>query len=459
MKTEFLNQIKELLGNELYNNYLNSLNQESKKAFRLNVSKINNINDTTSQSILDILKERCNAKENSVIDTAYHIATEDKLGNTWVHKAGAIYVQEPSSMMAVEALKRASDFCGARVLDMCASPGGKTSQLSEMVGKDGFVLSNEKNTKRVSILRQNVERLGLLNVAISCCDTSVLKNNLPNSFDAVLVDAPCSGEGMFRKDKNAQNEWSEGEVQKNSKLQLEILNNGARCVKNGGYLVYSTCTFNTHENEEVVLNFLKQNNNFEIIEIDEKIKKVSRDGIVLEGFESLKRARRFYPFDNFGEGQFVCVLKNTNCEEDCSCGINHKKKESYKKVEEFLFANFNLPKVNIKQIGRTYFIHNNNFLYLNNIPILTYGVAVCEIEKNVIKPHHNLFMAYGHLCRNKLNLLEEDERVQKFFKGEQIQGDCKDGFCCVCVNGFPVGFGKCKDGVINNHLPKGLRNS
>ena len=460
MKEEFLNSLQNILNQEDFSRYLKSFNEEPKKSFRLNKRKCEMVNDdTASHNAIDYIVNKYFATKNQIIDTAFHIQNEIKLGNEWFHKSGLVYVQEPSSMMAVYGLKQVANFNGARVLDMCASPGGKTSQLSEMVGDNGFVLSNEINNKRANILRSNVERLGLANVAISSCESGIIKNNLSGQFDAVLVDAPCSGEGMFRKDVNAQTEWSLGEVERNHLLQLKILNDGASCVKSGGFLVYSTCTFNTHENEEVVYEFLKNNKNFKIIKCCEEVNKISQNGIALNGLDDLKYARRFYPFDNFGEGQFVCIMQNFSDEQTAvsSFKFQNNKKE-FKMINDFIAKNFNLTNSNISQLGNIYFMHNNNFPELKHIPLLTCGVAVCEIEKNIIKPHHNLFMAYGEQCVNRLNLSSESEWVSKFFKGEQIEGDVKDGFCAVCIEGFCVGFGKAKNGIINNHYPKGLRN-
>lgn len=461
MNEKFLKSLQEILTEEEFLKYLKSMNDNPKKSFRVNTYKLKNStnNDTVSQNAFINNTLSNFAAKNNIVDTMYHIDNDVKLGNEWFHKAGVIYIQEPSSTMAVEILKRADDFIGKRVLDVCAAPGGKTSQLAEMVGEDGFVLSNEVNFKRVNILRSNVERLGYVNVAVSSCEVGVLKNNLQNTFDAVLVDAPCSGEGMFRKDENAQREWSENEVLRNADLQYNILTNASNCVKNGGYLVYSTCTFNIRENEEVVLKFIKNNPSFKIVKVCDDINKISKDGIVLEEFKDLKYARRFYPFDNFGEGQFVCLMKNILKEESVKTTLKPTLKSIQEKkvVENFLNINFDLEKANLTQLGNLYFLYNNNFPELKNIPLLTCGVAVAEIDKKIVKPHHNLFTALGFKCKNILNLTSGDERVFKFYKGEQIEGSVLDGYCAINVDGFCIGFGKSKNGTINNHYPKGLR--
>ena len=461
MNEKFLFNLKNILSEDEFNCYINSLNLPAKKSFRINTYKFKNTysNDTLSHNnTLQEITKLSYAKD-VVIDTLYHLNSDEKIGNTWFHKAGLVYVQEPSSTMAVESLKRIKNFTGAKVMDVCASPGGKTSQLSEMVGENGFVLSNEKNNKRVQILRSNIERLGYINVAVSSCDSQILSKNLVGVFDAVLVDAPCSGEGMFRKDINAQKEWSENEVKRNANLQLEILTNASKCVKSGGYLVYSTCTFNTLENEQVVLNFLRQNSEFEICEIDKDIQNISKEGIVLENYTSLKKARRFYPFDDFGEGQFVCIMKNILPEKNFKTNYkpNINSKQNAQKVLNFLNENFDIENINLTQVGEQYFLYSNNCPLLTNIPLLTNGVAVGEVQNNVFKPHHNLFTAFGAYCKNKVILKLNDERINKFFKGEQIEAACMDGYCAICVQGFPIGFGKCKNNIINNHYPKGLR--
>ncbi len=461
MNEIYLKNIKQLLGENLFYKYLSSMKNSPVKSFRFNGAKLFNSddNDSASQNVINNISSAFSIGKNAVVDTAYQIKSDEKLGDLWFHKAGLIYVQEPSSMMAVYGLKQMANFSGARVLDVCASPGGKTSQLSEMVGDNGFVLSNEINFKRANILRSNVERLGLKNVAISSCESSVLKSNLAGQFDAVLIDAPCSGEGMFRKDPASQREWSIGAVERNFNVSLQILNDGARCVKNGGFLVYSTCTFNTHENEEVVYEFLKNNSQFEIVELPKNIQSVSREGIAVCDCEELKKARRFYPFDNFGEGQFVCVLKNTLPENKNFSYLKPeiKNKQNAQKCHEFIKQNFNLENPILTELGSVYFLVNHNFANIKNLPLLTCGVALCEVNKNVVKPHHNFFTAYGDCCKNKINLKCDETDVNKFFKGEQLKKDVKDGFCAVCIEGFCVGFGKSKNGIINNHYPKGLR--
>lgn len=450
MKQKFLENMKAILGKQ-YESYVKSMEQTPKKAFRINTLK-------ASESVLDFIKT--DYIKNAVVSSAYNINHEDKLGKSFVHHAGLIYLQEPSSMMAVESLKSVCSLTGLRVLDMCAAPGGKTSQLAESVGEDGFVLANEKVSKRVNILRGNVERLGYKNVGITNLSADVLAKNVPNTFDVVLVDAPCSGEGMFRKDENAQQEWTEDAPFNCALRQQEILTNASKLLKTGGFLVYSTCTFNLEENEKVVLKFIKNNPHFKILEVSNEIKNVSDEGIVIDGFKDLKNCRRFYPFKNFGEGQFVCVMKDLR-ESDNEFQQNYKPSRfssgELKLLNDFCANNLQQNNFTFTALGNTIFIFPKNTPNLKNVPLVSLGVAVCEIDKKTIKPHHNLFAAFGIIFKNKINLTQEDE-INKYLNGEQLFKDVKDGYVCVMAHGYALGGGKAKNGVINNLYPKGLRN-
>ena len=175
-----------------------------------------------------------------------------------------IYIQEPAAMVPVESIDIGSDW---KVLDMCAAPGGKSSQLKNKLGEAGVLVSNEIIPSRCKILTGNIERLGLKNVVTTCMDTGKLAKIFPNSFDLIMVDAPCSGEGMFRKDDVAIDEWSEENVKNCASRQKEILENAVKCLKNGGYIIYATCTFSLEENEMTVDWFLKNHPDFELVRV------------------------------------------------------------------------------------------------------------------------------------------------------------------------------------------------
>ena len=228
----------------------------------------------------------------------FYIPSEEKLGNHPLHHAGAFYLQEPSAMSAVTALDPRP---GDRVLDLCAAPGGKSTQIAARLSGAGFLLSNEIVKSRANILLSNMERMGVLNAAVTNCHPDVIADACFEAFDKVLVDAPCSGEGMIRKDPTILENWSEENVTACALRQQKILNSAARCLKPGGVLVYSTCTFSKEEDEDVIEQFLKEHSEFSLEPIAASFGRPAID---------LPSARRILWTDG-GEGHFVARLRKS----------------------------------------------------------------------------------------------------------------------------------------------------
>ena len=297
---EFSKRMKDILGND-YDNYIESLNSSPVRGFRVNTDKI---------SLEDF--EKINVFSNDKIPYVKNglYFDYDKIGNHPYHHAGMIYIQEPGAMAPAECVEIDPEWT---ILDMCAAPGGKSTQLKNKLGENGILVSNEIIPSRCKILTGNIERLGLRNCVTTCMDTSRLAMTFPQAFDLVMCDAPCSGEGMFRKEDVAIDEWSVENVIKCSERQSEILDNAAKLVKNGGYIVYATCTFSIEENEMVVDKFLLDHPEFETLPVNENVISSTVDGIKFDGCkcENISYARRFYPHISKGEGQFMAVLHNT----------------------------------------------------------------------------------------------------------------------------------------------------
>lgn len=387
------------------------------------------------------------------------------IGNTPEHHSGMIYVQDPGAMAALSALNIEY---GWHVLDMCAAPGGKSSQAAALIGEGGFILSNEIVPKRAKTVVSNFERLGIANAIVTSLDTSELPKLFSGEFDLVICDAPCSGEGMFRKDCPAIEEWSEENVLACAKRQREILKNAPTLVKPGGYLLYSTCTYSLLENEMTVDAFLSENPNFELVPVKEELRAVTADGIVFEGAKckELSLARRFYPHVSAGEGQFVALMKKRGGEQELktilykSAEIKPTKQE-IETVKAFFKENlYEEPNATLIKY------HDNLVLSPHGMPVPPYGVFMAgvllgEIQKGILRPSHQFFSVYGALMKRIENLERGDERINKYLSGEEIE--CFDfeggGWCCVCYHGVPLGGGKASSGVIKNHYPKGLRKS
>lgn len=442
---EFENRMKHLLGSD-FESYLSELKNPPIKAFRVNTDKI---------SVQEFEKINPFGKEKiPYVENGYYLDYQ-KVGNHPYHHAGLIYVQEPAAMAPGECVNIEPDWC---ILDMCAAPGGKSTQLKNKLGENGVLVSNEIIASRCKILTGNIERLGLQNAVTTCMDTNKFARTFPNAFDLVMVDAPCSGEGMFRKEEIAIDEWSQENVTMCATRQAEILENAVKMLKSGGFIVYATCTFSLEENEMTVDSFLQNHPDFEIIEVNEKVAKYTCDGIKFEGCkcENIHFARRFYPHNAKGEGQFMAVLHHKG-EKIPENTIAPKPQKADKIVTDFL--NDTLTEYNPDYIHE----YNKNPIYYNNrLPIkdgqaFCCGVTIGEIRKNYILPHHQFFMALGAKFKRKINLSPDSDKLKKYLHGEEFDTDCENGWAVVTVDGFSLGGAKVTNGKAKNHYPKGLR--
>lgn len=291
----FLARMKELLGGD-YPAFLQSMETGPVRALRVNFLKTSSVPADIETKPLPF-------------SGGGYIFSRNFVGHHPLHHAGAFYVQDPSAISTVAAanpvLRR-----GMRVLDLCAAPGGKSTQLAGMLQGTGVLVANEISGERCRILRQNMERMGVKNAVITSFDAQRIAAYYPDFFDFVLVDAPCSGEGMFRKYPEAVKEWSEENVTMCARRQKEILENAAKTVAGGGYLLYSTCTFSLEENEQVVHWFLTEHPDFSLLPVAADVAAVTAEGISVGG-RDLSAARRFYPHLFSGEGQFFCLMQRS----------------------------------------------------------------------------------------------------------------------------------------------------
>ena len=391
----------------------------------------------------------------------YRFDTE-KPGNHPLHHAGAFYVQDPSAMATVSAargvLKR-----GTCCLDLCASPGGKSVQLASAcgiaIGQSGFLVSNEFSPSRCKVLCGNLERMASSgcggNALISNGDAARIAKWYPAFFDLVLVDAPCSGEGMFRKDPNAAAEWTEGAPAFCARRQMDILREAAKTVAPGGYLLYSTCTFSVEENEGVVGTFLGEHPAFSLCDVPESLQAVTAPGI------GMPQARRWYPHLAPGEGQFFALLRRegegTRAEfpafPDARQVLNGAELDAVTAfLEDALLPGGDLTLCKLK----------NGQIAAADFPVpaenvFAAGVTLGTVEKKRLIPHHQLFKALGGRFLRNIELEIDDERVRKYLSGGEIPCDCGDGWAVVTLHGCVLGGAKVSSGVAKNHYPKGLR--
>lgn len=442
---KFKMRMEALLGEE-FEQYENALSQPPVRAFRVNTDKISLKN---FEKINLFGSEKIPYAENG-----YYLSC-DKIGNHPYHHAGMIYVQEPGAMAPAECIDIEPDWC---VLDMCAAPGGKSTQLKNKLGEKGILVSNEIIPARCKILTGNIERLGLKNAVITCMDTKKLAKTFPKTFDLIMVDAPCSGEGMFRKEEIAIDEWSEENVKMCAERQKDILENAAQCLKDGGYIIYATCTFSLEENEMVIDHFLSLHPEFELLPVKKAVQEYTSPGISFDGCtcENLNLTRRFYPHKAKGEGQFMAVLHNTN--EVYSYTQSKAKAERTDKAV-FDFLDDTLTDYNRENV----LMYNGNPIYftpdfeISKGTAFACGVTIGEIKKNYILPHHQFFMAMGELFKRKIELTADSEALKKYLHGEEICAACPNGWAAVLVDGCTVGGAKVSNGRAKNHYPKGLR--
>lgn len=435
---DFLAEMKSMLGSE-YESFVNCCNAPYKRGLRVNTLKTD----------AALLKQKLNISDVSPFcDFAYYISDDRRLGNHPLHHAGAFYLQEPSAASAVTVLDVKK---GDKVLDLCAAPGGKSTQIGSLLAGEGLLWSNEIVRSRASVLLSNIERMGIRNAVVSSCHPDVLCDTLGGFFDKVLVDAPCSGEGMFRKNPESIVEWSAEHVKSCAVRQLSILNSAKKAVKNGGTIVYSTCTFSREENEEVIEKFLSENKNFAL-----------EDCNVSFGRPVLEKARRILPMDG-GEGHFTAKLKKLDGDESTSSGMFNMNENDIQmcKAAEILFEDI----FTVKPYGRLFCKNGRGFILpdglpdINGLGVLRAGVEFCQIKKNRTEPLHCAYTASrANENRNIIDLDCDDKDIYKFMHGEEINAaeDIK-GFTAVAVNGIVLGFGKCSNGVLKNRYPKGLR--
>lgn len=380
-----------------------------------------------------------------------------KPGNHPLHHAGGFYMQEPSASSVVEAIGiDEGDF----VLDLCASPGGKSTQAAAKLNGKGVLLSNEFVSTRVQPLVSNIERMGIGNAVVTSARPDVLCPQLKGVFDKVIVDAPCSGEGMFRKEAAAIYNWSVENISACAERQKKIVQSAAECLKPGGKLVYSTCTYAPEENEGVIADFLKNHPDFHLVK---PLIEFGEDAIsdFAPDVPNIHFARRIFNF-NGGEGHFVAVMQ---CDGELRKTIAEYIAKPDKKTAgtvsaftEFFMENFidEIPQ-NIKITGDRVYIVPFDFK-LSSVQIARSGIFAGTVRNNRFVPEHALFNSVAFSPRNVLDLALEDERVLRFLHGEEIacDGNLK-GYTQVKVQGIPLSFGKASNGTLKNHYPKGLR--
>jgi len=420
----FITRARNALGAEA-EEFISSYCREPYKAIRVNTLKIS-VEDFKKISPFQLLG---NAEWEP---NGFYVANE-KAGKTVSHAAGLYYVQEPSAMSAAPCLNVRR---GERVLDLCSAPGGKGTQLAQAMCGEGLIVFNEINYSRAKILSGNVERLGVRNGVVTCAEPEALSKNFTGYFDKILVDAPCSGEGMFLKEPNAVGEWSEQNVALCAARQKRILAAAQSMLKSGGLMVYSTCTFSPEEDERQVEDFLKSYKNFSLIS-----------------------EKKLLPHRCAGEGHYVALLQKTdgeNLEADCVKPAAPKPEVAL--YREFCAKSDNPEYANIHRAadGNLYSLPQNMPKFGAGVSLLRAGVRLGSVQKGRFLPDHSLAMC---LREGEGSPVAVDEPTAvSYLKGLTFPcTEDKSGWHTVTYSGFPLGWCKVSCGVAKNHLPKGVR--
>ena len=473
---EFEKKMKAFLGNE-WDDFLYSYDNNRFQALRFNTLKVQSTEER--MRILKVLGISSDKKV-SWADEAYYFDENVRPGKHPYHEMGLYYIQEPSAMSAAALLAPKP---GMRVLDLCAAPGGKSTQLATYLGDSGLLVSNEINTQRSRILSQNIERMGIKNAIVTNEDSFVLASHFPGFFNAIQVDAPCSGEGMFRKLPEAIEQWSMENVAICAARQKEILDNAAVMLKPGGVIVYSTCTFSKEENEDVIEYFLERHPDF-----------------------TLEEMERFWPHKVDGEGHFVAKLVRRGsvnelgadydvCEDSCNkvedTGLkvdrktkknknskNRKNetkpaltKENMKLLSEFLDETISedvaawIKNSRLVMFGEQLYRLPDMEVDIKGLKVQRAGLHIGEFKKQRFEPSHSLALALKlSEAKNVVKLTWDDPQTTGFFNGQSVMlsdeqtAECKKGWALVCVDGYTAGWGKVNGTQVKNHYPKGLRN-
>ncbi len=423
----FLTRMKQQLGCE-YDDYLASLERPRAVALRFNPLK-------GEMPTLPFVGEPVPWEP-----MGFYYDPDSRPGLHPFHEAGVYYLQEASAMSAVALLDPQP---GERICDLCAAPGGKSTQIAGRMGGAGFLLCNEWSPKRAKILGRNIERMGVANALVTNETADRLAVKLPGFFDRVLIDAPCSGEGMFRKEEAAVTDWSPETVEMCARRQGEILDAGAELVRPGGRLVYSTCTFAPEENEQTVAAFLQRHPDYEPEAVDAPWFTPAGDGQF-----------RLWPHKLLGEGHFAAVLRRKGEEEAAGTGYAGEKLPKVW-LDFAKELGIKLPDGKAISFGSSLYWAPAELPDLRGLKVIRPGLELGTVKKDRFEPAHALAL-WLRACKTMENFPADSREIDKYLHGDVVNSP-KQGWCLVQADGFSLGWGKGDGRVLKNHYPKGLR--
>ena len=423
----FLERMKHQLGKE-YEDFLRSLERPRAVALRFNPLK-------GDAPALPFVRDNVPWEP-----MGFYYDPDSRPGLHVYHEAGVYYLQEASAMAPVALLDPQP---GEKVCDLCAAPGGKTTQIAGRMLGEGFLLCNEINPKRAKILSRNIERMAVSNALVTNEHPANLASRLPGFFDRVLVDAPCSGEGMFRKEEAAVTDWSQETVEMCARRQAEILHSAAKMVRPGGRLVYSTCTFAPEEDEMAVEAFLADHPEFEpeLLEAPWFVP-VPNGG------------HRMWPHKLLGEGHFAAVLRKTAGDEgDVAPAPGEKLPKEWTAFAKEL--GIQLPPGKAVSFGQNLFWAPEELPDLKRLKVLRPGLELGEVKKGRFEPAHALAL-WLRECASEISFPPDSCEISAYLHGEVLPC-ARQGWCLVKAGSYSIGWGKSDKTQLKNHYPKGLR--
>jgi len=447
LPADYIEEMKLLLKDD-YSSYETSLQQTSKYGLRVNISKI------TVADFLEIAPFKLSPIP--WIDNGFFYDPNDNVSKHPYYFAGLYYIQEPSAMTPASRLPITP---GDKVLDMCAAPGGKATELGTKLRGEGILLANDISNSRAKPLLKNLELFGLANICVTSESPEKLATIYPEYFDKILIDAPCSGEGMFRREPRMIADWRLKGPLYYSPIQKELIVLAAKMLKPGGQMLYSTCTFSKQENEAVIAHLLATCQDMQMMAIE------PYSGFA-KGFDEYPNCVRIFPHKMAGEGHFMALLEKRGTQIiDKQVHHNNLKSDSLPAEATAFLVQVGLDFTN------GYFKIINNYLYFiplgyainKGLRYLRSGLAIGELKKKRFEPSQALAMALKATeFKSVINLKAKDIRTVKYLKGETIdvsdcKPNCESGWQLVCVDNYPLGFGKLQNHILKNKYYSGWR--
>jgi NOL1/NOP2/sun family putative RNA methylase len=446
----FLLKMKELLGEE-YHIYLNSYEESAHQGLMVNTLKIG-VEDFVFRAPFELTPVLW-------ADGGFYYGSQDRPGLHPYYDAGLYYIQEPSAMAPAVLLGVTP---GHKVLDLCAAPGGKAFQLAAQLKGEGFLLANEIHPLRVRALGENLERMGVQNAVITQETPERLAMVFENYFNRILVDAPCSGEGMFRKNPEVSKIWSSSLPIRCSTRQKNILEYAAKMLAPGGRMVYSTCTFSPEENEGVVNWFLEKHQDFSLIQDSFVSYFESGNPEWVDGSAELIKTFRIWPHKIKGEGHFMALLEKDDHGKRGSLPLFYKRWGIRRELPEYN----QFIREYICEPVEEYLYMRKDHLYrvppsmpdISGLRVLRTGFHLGTLRKNRFVPSHALALALKkEQVLQSIHLASDSDEVIQYLQGHTLPGLDGKGWALMTVDGFSLGWGRLSGGMIKNYYPKGLR--